>query len=84
MLDFVSRADVFAALHGPLVRGYALHAIEAADAPVPSLDQAQAFVDRIADARITVADGIGLGLDARFANGRIAGSGLIATGELVS
>jgi hypothetical protein len=83
VLDFVSRADAFAALHGPLVQGYALDAIEAADATVPSLDQAQAFVDQIADARITVADGIGLGLDARFATGRIAGSGLIATGELV-
>jgi hypothetical protein len=83
VLDFVSHADAFAALHGPLVQGYALDAIEAADAPVPSLDQAQAFVGQIADARITVADGIGLGLDARFATGRIAGSGLIATGELV-
>jgi hypothetical protein len=83
VLDFVSRADVFAALHGPLVQSYALDAIEAADAPAPSLDHAQALVDQVAEARITITDGIGLGLDARFATGRIAGSGLIATGELV-
>jgi len=83
VLDFVSRADVFAAMHGPLVQGYALDAIEATDGPAPSLDQAQAFIDQIVEARITIADGIGLGLDARFATGRIAGSGLIATDELV-
>ena len=82
-VDFVSRADVFAALHGPLVQGYALDAIEAVDASVPSLDEAQAFVDQIAEAQITVADGIGLGLDTRFATGRVAGAGLIAGGELL-
>src|SRR5204863_9850877 len=32
ILDLVSRADVFAALHGPLVQGYALDALEFMDA----------------------------------------------------
>jgi hypothetical protein len=35
VLDHVSEVEAFAALHGPLVQGYALDALEAPDAPAP-------------------------------------------------
>jgi hypothetical protein len=87
VLDHVSRPDAFAVLHGPLVRGYALDALEAAGdaAPpaAPSLDEATAFVDRLAATRVSQHDGIGLGRDARFARPGLAGAGLVAGDELV-
>ena len=87
MLDHVSRPDAFAALHGPLVQGYALDALEAATdgAPpaAPSLDEARAFVAALAGTRVTQHDGIGLGRDARFTGAGVAGAGLVAGDELV-
>jgi hypothetical protein len=84
VLDHVSRPDAFATLHGALVQGYALDALEAGDgAAVPSLDDAHAFVDRVAYARVIQHDGIGLGRDARFADGGVGGAGLVAGEELV-
>ena len=85
MLDHVSRPDAFAALHAPLVQGYALDALEAGDAapPAPSRDEASAFVAALASARVTQHDGIGLGRDTRFATPRATGAGLVAGDELV-
>jgi hypothetical protein len=87
VLDHVSRPDAFAALHGPLVQGYALDALEAATdgAPpaAPSLDRARAFVDELAATRVTRHDGIGLGRDARFTRAGVSGAGLVAGDELV-
>jgi len=85
VLDHVSRPDAFAALHAPLVQGYALDALEAGDAapPAPSLDEANAFVATLTSARVTQHDGIGVGRDARFATPRATGAGLVAGDELV-
>ena len=85
VLDHVSRPDAFATLHGPLVQGYALDALEVADAaaPPPSLEDAHAFVERVAFARVTQRDAIGAGRDARFAAAGVAGAGLAAGEELV-
>jgi hypothetical protein len=90
VLDHVSRPDAFATLHGPLVRGYALDALDAlevaadAAAPAPpSLETAAAFVAGLASTRITQHDGIGLGRDARLAPDGATGAGLIAGDELV-
>ena len=87
VLDHVSRPDAFAALHGPLVQGYALDALEAATdgAPpaAPSLDEAHAFVTELAGTRVTQHDGIGLGRAARFTGAGVAGAGLLAGDELV-
>src|SRR5580704_846361 len=44
VLDHVSEVEAFAALHGPLVQGYALDALEALAAPPPSIDDARDFV----------------------------------------
>lgn len=84
VLDQVSRPDVFAALHGPLLHGYALDALEA-EVPVapPSVDDAEAFLERIVTARVSERDGIGLGRDVRFSEPGLGGAGLVAGDELV-
>jgi hypothetical protein len=81
VLDCVSRAEVFAELHGPLARGYALDALEAAAAPVPTAEDAEAFLGRLQTARLAHHDGIGAGRDVRFAEAGIRGSGVVAGEE---
>jgi len=86
VLDHVSRPEVFAALHAPLVQGYALDALEAGEGPLdttPNQVAADDFLERILAARITEHDGIGLGRDVRFAEAGVAGAGLVAGDELV-
>lgn len=80
----MSRPDVFAALHGPLLHGYALDALEA-DVPAapPSVDDAKAFLERIVTARVSERDGIGLGRDVRFSEPGLGGAGLVAGNELI-
>jgi hypothetical protein len=68
VLDYVSRPEVFAVLHGPLVQGYALDALEA-DAT------------DCAFARRTPS--LGLGDEIRIASNGVAGSALAAEEELV-
>src|SRR5439155_1565114 len=53
VLDHVSRPDVFAALHAPLLQGYALDALEASDRPAPSREEAEAFVAQVLHARLS-------------------------------
>jgi ARG/rhodanese/phosphatase superfamily protein len=83
VLDHVSRPDAFAPLHPALIQGYALDALEAADAAAPTVDEADAFLADVAAADVTQHDGVALGRDARFASGRVSGSGLVAGDELV-
>jgi hypothetical protein len=84
VIDHVSRPDVFAALHGPLVQGYALDALEAnLDGGGPERDVAEEFLARVLTARVSQHDGIGLGRDLRFAERNVAGAGLVAGDELI-
>ena len=83
VIDHVSRPDVFAALHGPLVQGYALDALEAFGRADPSEAVADGFLSCVLAARVSEHDGIGLGRDLRFADGAVAGAGLLASDELV-
>lgn len=87
VLDYVSRPDVFAALLAPLVQGYALDALEVAAGADSTIDcateVAHGFLQRILTASITEHDGIGLGRDVRFADGRVGGAGLVAGDELI-
>jgi hypothetical protein len=87
VLDDVSRPEVFAALHGPLVQGYALDALEsgaAMEAPTrPGTQTAEAFLRCVLAARVSEHDGIGLGRDVRFAQAGVAGAGLVVADELV-
>ncbi len=83
VLDHVSRPEVFASLHAPLLQGYALDALEAVDAPAPSVDEVQAWLDQLLSAAVTESDGIGLGRDVRFDAPLAAGAGLVGGTELV-
>lgn len=88
VLDHVSRPGAFAALHAPLVQGYALDALEhgsvaGGSPPRPGTQTAAAFLRHVLRARITEHDGIGLGRDVRFAQTRVAGAGLVVGDELV-
>ncbi len=88
VLDHVSRADVFAALHGPLVQGYALDALaaegaRAAETTPPSQAEAEGLVRLVCDAPARSRPGVGLGADADFDLGGVAGSALLHDGELI-
>jgi hypothetical protein len=84
VLDHVSEVEAFATLHGPLVQGYALDAIEADTAPAPSIDDARDFVELLLRAPLTTSPSVGLGEGLSFAFGGLAGSGLVCDGELVT
>jgi len=85
VMDFAARADVFASLHGPLVQGYALDALEAAgrEAPAAKLESARGFVSLVCGAGMTEHDSAGLGRDLMFAEDGITGSGFVNEDELV-
>jgi hypothetical protein len=83
VLDFTSRADVFAALHGPLLQGYALDALEADPAPAPSLGAAEVFLETVCERPLSERDGIGVGREARFGDGALSATGLVAGDELI-
>jgi hypothetical protein len=87
VLDYVSDVDAFAALHGPLVAGYALDALEheSPDAAVPpSLDDARDFLSLLLDAPAQPTAAVGLGTGLRFDHGGLAGTALAAERELVT
>jgi hypothetical protein len=79
VLDMVSRPDAFAALHGPLVRGYALDALGAPAGGVPSVEEAAALVATISAEPVSRAASPGLGDTIHFASG----TGLECDGELI-
>jgi hypothetical protein len=84
VLDHVSQVEAFATLHGPLVQGYALDALEADTAPAPSIEDARDFVELLLRAPFATSPSVGLGEGLSFAFGGLAGSGLICDGELVT
>ena len=86
VLDYVSDVEAFAALHDPLVAGYALDALDAGatDAAVPSLDDARDFLALMLAAPVETSRAVGLGEGLRFDFGGLAGTGLQADGELVA
>ena len=91
MLDFVGRADVFAALQPAIVEGYALDALayesgigELVTAPPADVATVRGFTLLAGDARPgSLTAGPGLGGTARFADNGVEGSALIAEDELV-
>jgi hypothetical protein len=86
VLDYVSDVEAFAALHDPLVAGYALEAlgVEAIDASAPSLADARDFVRLLLDAPAASTPAVGLGEGLGFDFSGLAGTGLEADGELVA
>ena len=83
VVDWVSRPDVYASLHGPLVRGYALDALEAADSPVPDAADARGLMELALGAPTRREPAVGAGERVRFAEGEVVGSALSAEDELV-
>jgi hypothetical protein len=79
VLDMVSRPDVFAALHGPLVSGYALDALGRSEDRVPEVVEAEALLAEIAASPASRAASAGLGETIHSASG----TGLVCDGELI-
>jgi hypothetical protein len=84
VLDHVSEVEAFAALHGPLVQGYALDVLDASDVEPPSIDDARDFIELLLASPCTAGPAVGLGEGLRFAFGGLAGAGLVHEGELVT
>ena len=84
VLDHVSQPAAFAALHGPLVQGYALDSLDVAAGPAPDVDGARDFVRLLLSAPTTPGRAVGLGTGIRFRFGGLAGIGLICDDELVT
>ena len=83
-LDLVSRPEVFADLHAPLVQGYCHDALgRNTPARVDGSRMAERFLRKFAGNRISENDGIGLGRGFRFANRRAVGTGLLSGEELI-
>lgn len=82
-IDLVSRPDVFADLHTPLVQGYSLDALSNGGEAEADVDLATDFVDSVVGNRILEKDGIGLGRDFRFELPSLVGSGLVSGKELI-
>jgi hypothetical protein len=86
VIDLVSRTDVWAALHRPLVQGYALDALDASRFELPEVPDsafAQTFLDAAIAAPLTERAGVGLGVQIDVAERRMAGSGLVLDRELL-
>jgi hypothetical protein len=84
VLDYVSRPEAFAALHGRLVQGYALDALEAEAGEPPAIEAASGFALLVSDSAVARrTKSIGLGDEIRFASNGVAGSALAVDGELV-
>ena len=79
VLDMVSRSDVFAALHGPLVSGYALDTIGRPAVTPPPVEDAGALVAKLAAEPMSRARATGLGEVIHTASG----TGLVCDGELI-
>jgi hypothetical protein len=86
ILDLVSRPDAYRTLHRRLVQGYALEALgESVNAPgTPETSAARGFALLVSDSAFAHRErGVGLGENVRFAANGVAGSGLVADGELI-
>jgi hypothetical protein len=88
VVDVVGRADVFAALHGPLVTGYALDAAEqrsdAVPPAAPGIEAVQLFLAAALAAAGRDSTALGTGRHTAFANAVVEGTRLQAEGELVA
>lgn len=87
VMDWVSRPDTFAVLHGPLVQGYALDALEFAWAEAPAAPEpetARGFALLVTDCEPDQRDrGVGLGEGLSFADHGVCGTALTVENELI-
>lgn len=87
VLDFVGRPEAYAALHAPLLQGYALDALDAEPvdtATTPDEETARGFTLLVSDCEPAQRNpAIGLGEELRFEANGVAGSALVHEHELV-
>jgi hypothetical protein len=82
-MDAVSRPDVFATLHGPLLTGYMLDAMHALDGTPAPGDAVGAFLTAAASAGRRPSAAAGLGTDVRLTAESVVGSALEFDGETI-
>ncbi len=82
-MDAVSRPDVFATLHGPLLTGYMLDAMHALDGTPAPDDAAAAFMTVVERAERRPRQAAGLGTDVRLGSPDVVGSALELDGETI-
>jgi hypothetical protein len=83
VFDHVSRSDAFAALFGPLTQGYALDARGREAVAVPSVDDAVAWIEQMADSRVALSSAAGVGSRVSVSRSGGGGTGLAVDGELI-
>ncbi|MGI8461651.1 MAG: ARPP-1 family domain-containing protein [Solirubrobacterales bacterium] len=87
VLDLVSRPTAFASLHRRIVQGYALDALGSGaglDTAPAETAAGRGFALLVCDSEIAQRErGVGVGENVRFAANGVAGSGLVAEGELI-
>ncbi len=81
--DWVSRADAFAALHGPLVRGYALDAVETLAGATPTVAEVEGWLALLRRTHTTERPSPGAGSALHFVNAMVEGTALAHDGELL-
>jgi hypothetical protein len=87
VLDYVSDVTAFATLHGPLVQGYALDAVDPrvrSQGSGPSRDDARDVLALLLRAAPSARPGVGLGEQLAFEGAPLSGTGLACDGELVA
>ena len=88
VVDHISDPDAFAALHAPLVQGYALDAVEAKDTDPPSTDDARQFLHGLSEAdfggeaRMNATTGLGTLLP--VVSPTASGTALVNRGECIT
>ncbi|RKQ90904.1 hypothetical protein C8N24_0719 [Solirubrobacter pauli] len=89
VVDHVSDPAAFAALHAPLVQGYALDAVEIKETDPPTLADARGFLEALRDVDPVRTEGlapriVGLGTRVRVDSPHAAGTALVHDGERIA
>ena len=88
VVDQISDPDAFAALHAPLVQGYALDAVEAKATDPPSTDAAREFLHALSEASFDggqrTSTTVGLGTLLPVVSPTAAGTALVNGGECIT
>jgi hypothetical protein len=84
VLDYVSRPAVFAELHGPLARGYALDALVRDTGEPPSREEAEMFLGDVLSNTVIEREKLGLGEQVQCVGMRTGGAGTVCGGELIA
>lgn len=89
VVDYISDPGAFAALHAPLVQGYALDAVESKETDPPTLSGAGFFLEALCDVDPVRTEGlaprtVGLGKLVRVDSPHAAGTALVHDGERIA